>query len=1299
MQDDPDERAVLMSLFEATNGQHWRNNDGWGTERPLSEWDGVIVDEEDVVELNVCSKYIKGEIPQGLGQLSNLHRLDLSGNELSGPITVELGQLSSLQVLDLSSNELSGPIPKELGELSSLKELYLYNNQFSGAMPVELGKLSSLQMLYLNRNQLSGGIPVELGQLSSLQGLQLSVNRLYGAIPRELGQLSSLQILYLSENQLDGAIPAELGQLSSLKELYLYNNQLSGAMPVELGQLNRLKRLDLSDNELSGVIPKDLRKLSSLQELYLSHNDLSVFPQPLAGKLASRSGALKLRLHDNPWQKPPALVVNQNSLEAISSWYRDVGGAGGLESSKLKVVLVGEAYAGKTSILQRMKDKDAPLPEHSADDRTVGIERHKSLDLTTSGAVEAKFWDFAGQREYFSYHQLFLTPGALYLLVVDLNSFLKPDFRRSRAVFRWLDALDARVPGSGVLVVGTKKDLVGDKAERALEELQQCVQGHLDSMEKRKGLWQQEQQRGQQEQQQTSTKMLTVCPDYVSVSANSPESLELLRATIEEFVTGKLAPEHRTLFPSVGITLPLSWVQGLAMLEAVRDGRDAHEAVSDVAQGSAQADLPNKKNFKPWSDLVTDWTKIARDNAQISAVLRKQETWFGYIRNKAPWLAPCDGQGFPAEFVGQAADVLQMAADIAVQQGTMLFTNNKKLLHLQPDWLINLVKPISHHQLLEDESDLWKKLTGGTHHWDMFKKSLEPPHSNEIRRFGSRLKYHCERLQHEGLICKLMLRFLWFVVFEGQVVGSGYNETARMMTEALVENGFLFEYGAAGDGASDGPWYVVPTLLPDGTRDTMNFFPFVDSVDLVAQCDHVSFKEFPGWPYAPPGLLGKIVAACDGYISGIKSVWRGGVRLQLCEGPEAVITFEEFEEGEGAHDWEINLYVIGLAYSPTAEWLKKLERRVNATVHYQFPGILYQISLQETVRSSFEAGMRKAMDKLVDSAAFAHNVLLDVATKDLPYPAAVVLLPAGEGKSGTGTEIPPLGRLTKICRRLVARFKSWFRNSKEGKEEVMDPRVQGTICAPEIPPQGKLKRFHRLLAASVKSWTGNAKDGVLHLFQNEMRLHFLCAYDFSLSESEGLVVKQPRTWVRKCAPLLEAALIAVQVGVEMAGGVKIPGLDSVLNAILLEGDLRWQSKLKELAEKDKLAGDASLKDLLGYFGNERWDQCLEKLKESDYSVRQAVSSALTDIAEEEHSAAMNQCESFLNGCQDEVVAEKELLGKAYRDLCKMLKDNFDDKEELTKRLEEEGWQKLQDEKGKFHWVTSANVGKWKDKYK
>ncbi|CAM9609093.1 unnamed protein product, partial [Chrysoparadoxa australica] len=125
-----------------------------------------------------------------------------------------------------------------------------------------------------------------------------------------------------------------------------------------------------------------------------------------------------------PWKFPPSIVVEQG-LDAIVQWWEDKDKSGLGRSSKLKVVLVGQGTAGasKTSLLRHIRDKEAVLPTQS--ERTVGTERAGTMRFDGNGAaddtkaLEVKVWDFAGQEEYYAYHQIFLTKGALYLLVVD----------------------------------------------------------------------------------------------------------------------------------------------------------------------------------------------------------------------------------------------------------------------------------------------------------------------------------------------------------------------------------------------------------------------------------------------------------------------------------------------------------------------------------------------------------------------------------------------------------------------------------------------------------------------------------------------------------------------------------------------------------------------------------------------------------------------------------------------------------------------------------------------------------------
>ena len=186
--DSAEDRAVLVALYNATDGANWRNSTNWLSDRPIREWRNVVNDAD--------------------GRVTELW---LSYNKLAGTIPAELASLSNLEWLSLGSNQLTGAIPAELASLSNLEWLSLGSNQLTGAIPAELASLSNLERLYLDDNLLSGAIPPELGRLSGLEWLDFARNRLSGTIPPELASLSNLGVLWLADNELTGTIPPQLG--------------------------------------------------------------------------------------------------------------------------------------------------------------------------------------------------------------------------------------------------------------------------------------------------------------------------------------------------------------------------------------------------------------------------------------------------------------------------------------------------------------------------------------------------------------------------------------------------------------------------------------------------------------------------------------------------------------------------------------------------------------------------------------------------------------------------------------------------------------------------------------------------------------------------------------------------------------------------------------------------------------------------------------------------------------------------------------------------------------------------------
>ena len=226
------DRAALVALYNATDGDNWKDNTNWLSDKPLGEWVGVGTNAQGRVDsLNLGDNQLSGPIPSELGKLSSLENLGLMGNQLSGPIPSELGKLSSLENLGLGSNQLSGPIPETIGNLANLEELYLSNNQLSGPIPLTFQNLTNLDFFGVDYTVCLPYGP-NIQEWSADSSVQHTLSRLF--VCSDEKERAALVALY------NAFRTWEIVQLSGpmLKGLGLGSNQQSvvGAYSVIVGQ-------------------------------------------------------------------------------------------------------------------------------------------------------------------------------------------------------------------------------------------------------------------------------------------------------------------------------------------------------------------------------------------------------------------------------------------------------------------------------------------------------------------------------------------------------------------------------------------------------------------------------------------------------------------------------------------------------------------------------------------------------------------------------------------------------------------------------------------------------------------------------------------------------------------------------------------------------------------------------------------------------------------------------------------------------------------------------------------------------
>jgi internalin A len=254
---------------------------------------------------------------------------------------------------------------------------------------------------------------IEKAKASGATRLDLSDKGLT-TLPPEIGQLTNLTILDLSHNQLT-RLPPEIGQLTKLTLLDLDRNQLTALQP-KIGQLTNLKNLWLIGNQLT-ALPPEIDQLPKLKHIYLS---------------------------DNPLTSPPLEIARQG-IEAIRRYCASLKPED-QPLNEVKLILVGEGAAGKTSLVKQLLGEGF----NKREDTTHGISIRGWETEAGDRKIRVNIWDFGGQEIQHATHQFFLSRRSLYVLVLDARRDDKTEY--------WLQYIQSFGGSSPILVVLNKED-------------------------------------------------------------------------------------------------------------------------------------------------------------------------------------------------------------------------------------------------------------------------------------------------------------------------------------------------------------------------------------------------------------------------------------------------------------------------------------------------------------------------------------------------------------------------------------------------------------------------------------------------------------------------------------------------------------------------------------------------------------------------------------------------------------------------------------------------------------------------
>ncbi|MCP4220349.1 MAG: GTP-binding protein [bacterium] len=266
------------------------------------------------------------------------------------------------------------------------------------------------------------------------------LKQLQKAIGRELRQRKPNDI---ARGRYNGYALDERGHVTGLNWDYL---KLDAGALTCVSRFTHLEILNFAGTGLTDLSP--LQGLTNLTLLDVMYNSIRRLPEPLmqlnmkidVDTLGFKSAGMLLP--GNPLESPPPEIIRKGK-DAIRHYFKSLETGTTRPLNEVKVILVGDGAAGKTSLAKHILHAPFDLYEK----QTEGITIKK---WQTTENINVRLWDFGGQEILHATHQFFLSKRSLYILVLDGRKDEKTEY--------WLQQIESFGKQSPVLVVMNKID-------------------------------------------------------------------------------------------------------------------------------------------------------------------------------------------------------------------------------------------------------------------------------------------------------------------------------------------------------------------------------------------------------------------------------------------------------------------------------------------------------------------------------------------------------------------------------------------------------------------------------------------------------------------------------------------------------------------------------------------------------------------------------------------------------------------------------------------------------------------------